>query len=279
MTILLIATAASAALCAILLATVLIVRARIARLDARAREQRTEVSRILRSLLVGDGAAPEPRRSSTLHAVASVVARVHGEDRQALQEWLAQHGAIELARSGMRARRPLERARSIRLYVRTASEPDPAVMARMLDDDDPRVRAVAALEWGSTGASDAVRPLLAAACRDEHRLPPLVASIAIMRCRLLDVDALDAAWVTGDPDGLRVALSTGSAAGLAAVATHAESALEHDDALVRIAAADALRRVGTRRALEPLRRRAEVESNPIAQRHLEEAFTALGGAE
>lgn len=276
MTILLIATAAAAGLCATLLVTVLIVRARIARLEARSREQRTEVSAILRTLLVGDGDAPAPRRPSTLHAVAAVVTRVHGEDRESLQRWLDRHGASELALEGMRDRRPLERARSIRLYVRASAEPSPTVMTRMLDDPDSRVRAVAALEWGSTGAAEVVPPLLAAACRDDHRLPPLVASIAIMRCRLLDVDALHAAWESRDPDGLRVALSTGSAAGIAGVAAHAEAALEHDDALVRIAAADALRRVGTRRAVEPLMMRAAVEQNPIAQRHLREALSALG---
>ena len=274
---LLIATAAAAGLCLTLLVVVLVVRARIARLDARSRGQRTEVSGILRALLVEEGDAPAPRRESTLHAVASVVARVHGEDREALQRWLVRHDADELARRSMRARQPLERARGIRLYVRTTSEPSPLLMGRMLDDPDPRVRAVAALEWGSTGSSDAIAPVLAAACRDDHRLPPLVASIAIMRCRLLDVDELHAAWSTRDPDGLRVALSTGSAAGLPGVAPHAIAALEHDDALVRIAAADALRRVGTRRALEPLRARAEREGNAIALRHLDETILALGG--
>jgi len=226
MTALLVATAAAAGLCLTLLVVVLVVRARIARLDARTRGQRTEVSSILRTLLVEEGDAPAPQRPSTLHAVASVVARVHGEDRQALQAWLERHGASALARQGMRDRRALERARSIRLYVRTTAEPSPVVMSRMLDDPDPRVRAVAALEWGSTGSSDAIAPVLAAACRTERRLPPLVASIAIMRCRLLDVDALHAAWSTRDPDGLRVALSTGSAAGLPGVSPHAIAALE-----------------------------------------------------
>lgn len=274
---LLIATAAAAALCLTLLLTVLVVRARIARLDQRMRDRRSEVSAVLRTLLVEEGTAPPPRSRATLHAVAAVVSRVHGEDRDALQTWLVSNGAGEIARAGMRDRRPLERARSIRLYVRTTPEPSPNVMARMLDDSDSRVRGVAALEWGSTGRTEAIAPVLAAACRDEHRLPPLVASIAIMRCRLLDVESLHAAWSTGDPDGLRVALSTGSAAGLAGVQPHAIVALEHDDPLVRIAAADALRRVGTRRALDPLRERLGAESNPIAQRHVTEAIASLGG--
>lgn len=277
MTALLVATAAAAALCFLLLVVVLVVRARIARLDQRSRGQRTEVSTILRALLVEEGEAPAPHATSTLHAIASVVARVHGEDREALQNWLAAHGASAIARAGMRDRRALERARSIRLYVRTTSEPSPVLMTRMLDDPDARVRGVAALEWGSTGRTEAIAPVLAAACRDEHRLPPLVASIAIMRCRLLDVDSLHAAWSTRDPDGLRVALSTGSAAGLPGVQPHAVAALEHDDPLVRIAAADALRRVGTRRSLEPLRARLQFESNPIARRHLDEAIAGLGG--
>lgn len=278
MTALLVATAAAAALCFLLLVAVIVVRVRIARRDERSRSQRTEVSTILRALLVGDGEAPAPRSTSSLPAVASVVTRLHGEDREALQSWLQTHGASAIARAGLRDRRALERARSIRLYVRTTPEPSPVLMTRMLDDPDARVRSVAALEWGSTGLTEAIAPVLAAACRAEHRLPPLVASIAIMRCRLLDVDSLSAAWSTQDPDGLRVALSTGSAAGLAGVQSHAVDALEHKDALVRIAAADALRRVGTRRSLEPLRARLQFEPNTIARRHLDEAIAGLGGA-
>ncbi|GAA1693418.1 hypothetical protein GCM10009792_11800 [Microcella alkalica] len=277
MTALLVATAAAALLCLALLATVLIVRARIARLDERTRGRRTEVSSIIRALLVEEGAAPPPRSTSTLHAVASVVTRVHGEDREALQSWLGTNGATAIAEQGMRDRRAIERARAIRLYVRTTIEPSAILMMGMLDDPDPRVRGVAALEWGSTGRTEAIAPVLAAACREEHRLPPLVASIAIMRCRLLDVESLHAAWSTRDPDGLRVALSTGSAAGLAGVQPYAIAALDDDDPLVRIAAADALRRVGTRRALKPLNDRLAREANPIARRHLDEALTTLGG--
>lgn len=277
MTALLVATAAAALLCLALLAAVLIVRARIARLDRRTRGRRSEVSTIIRTLLVEEGAAPPPRATSTLHAVASVVTRVHGEDREALQSWLDANGATAIAKQGMRDRRAIERARAIRLYVRTTTEPSRILMVRMLDDPDARVRGVAALEWGSTGRTEAIAPVLAAACRAERRLPPLVASIAIMRCRLLDVESLHAAWSTRDPDGLRVALSTGSAAGLAGVQPHAIAALDDDDPLVRIAAADALRRVGTRRSLDPLRERLPLEPNPIARRHLDEAISALGG--
>ena len=277
MTALLVATAAAALLCLALLATVLVVRARIARLDQRTRGRRSEVSTILRTLLVEEGTAPPPRSTSTLHAVASVVTRVHGEDRDALQSWLDANGATAIAKQGMRDRRAIERARAIRLYVRTTTEPSRVLMVRMLDDPDARVRGVAALEWGSTGRTEAIAPVLAAACRAEHRLPPLVASIAIMRCRLLDVESLHAAWSTRDPDGLRVALSTGSAAGLPGVQPHAIAALANDDPLVRIAAADALRRVGTRRSLEPLRERLPLETNPIARRHLDEAIATLGG--
>ena len=277
MTALLVATAAAALLCLALLATVLVVRARIARLDQRTRGRRSEVSTILRTLLVEEGAAPPPRSTSTLHAVAAVVTRVHGEDRDALQSWLDANGATAIAKRGMRDRRAIERARAIRLYVRTTTEPSRVLMVRMLDDSDARVRGVAALEWGSTGRTEAIAPVLAAACRAERRLPPLVASIAIMRCRLLDVESLHAAWSTRDPDGLRVALSTGSAAGLAGVQPHAIAALDDDDPLVRIAAADALRRVGTRRSLEPLRERLPLEANPIARRHLDEAISTLGG--
>ena len=277
MTALLVATAAAALLCLALLATVLVVRARIARLDQRTRGRRSEVSTILRTLLVEEGAAPPPRSTSTLHAVAAVVTRVHGEDRDALQSWLDANGATAIAKRGMRDRRAIERARAIRLYVRTTTEPSRVLMVRMLDDSDARVRGVAALEWGSTGRTEAIAPVLAAACRAERRLPPLVASIAIMRCRLLDVESLHAAWSTRDPDGLRVALSTGSAAGLAGVQPHAIVALDDDDPLVRIAAADALRRVGTRRSLEPLRERLPLEANPIARRHLDEAISTLGG--
>lgn len=277
MTALLVATAAAALLCLALLATVLVVRARIARLDQRIRGRRTEVSAIIRTLIVDEGTAPAPRHPSTLHAVASVTARVQGEDREAIQRWLDVNGAARIAHLGMRSPRALVRARALRLYVRSTPDPSDRVLRRMLDDPDPRVRGIAALEWGSTGRTDAIAPILASVCRPAHRVPPLVASIAIMRCRLLDVESLHAAWSTRDPDGLRVALSTGSAAGLAGVQPHAIAALDDDDPLVRIAAADALRRVGTRRSLEPLRERLPLEANPIARRHLDEAITTLGG--
>lgn len=265
--------------CLLLLATVIVVLVRLARLDRRAARQRTEVSAVLRSLLVGDAAsAPAPRRPSTLHAVAAVASRVSGEDRDAIQTWLRDHGALPLALAGMRSRRPLTRARALRLYVRAVDRPSSIIMQRMLEDRDSRVRGICALEWGSTGREEAVAPMLAAVCRRENRLPPLVASIAIMRCRLLDISSLDAAWSTGDPDGLRVALATGSAAGLPGVQPHALAALDDDDVLVRIAAADALRRVGTRPSLHALGDRARVEENPVARRHLISAIGALGGA-
>lgn len=278
MTGLVVAVWASFGVCLLLLAVVIGVMLRLARLDRRAARRRTEVSAVLRSLLVGDVAsAPAPRRLSTLHAVAAVASRVSGEDREAIQTWLREHGAITRALAGMRSRRPLARARSLRLYVRSIDRPSAVIMQRMLEDRDRRVRGVCALEWGSTGRSEAIAPMLAAVCRSENRLPPLVASIAIMRCRLLDIGSLHAAWSTGDPDGLRVALATGSAAGLAGVQAHALAALDDDDVLVRIAAADALRRVGTRPSLQALGDRARIEQNPVARRHLISAIGALGG--
>ena len=279
MTGLLVAALASVGVCFLLLLTILVVITRLAHVDRRTIARRAEVSSILRCLLVGDAStAPAPRRESSLQAVASVAARVSGEDRGTIQTWLREHAAIPIALAGMQARRPLDRARALRLYVRAVETPSAVAMRRMLADPDSRVRGICALEWGATGSAEAIGPVLAAVCRSENRLPPLVASIAIMRCRLLEVSALHAAWSSGDADGLRVALATGSAAGLAGVQPHALAALEHDDVLVRIAAADALRRVGTRPSLEPLRLRAGVEQNPVARRHLLSAISALGGA-
>lgn len=275
MTALVIAGWAAMGLCALLVVIVLVVRARIAADDRRARGRRTEVSAILRTLLVNGEGAPAPRSTVTLHAIASVASRVRGEDREAIQRWLRDNGAPVVARRGMRGRRPIDRARAVRLYVRSTVEPSMRVLIRMLDDADLRVRSITALEWGSTGRDDAIEPVMAAACRDERRLPPLVASIAIMRCRLLDAESLHAAWSTRDPDGLRVALSTGSAAGIAAVQPYALQSLDHDDVLVRIAAVDALRRIGTRRAVEPLQRRAAIEGNAIVRHHVAEALTVL----
>jgi len=278
MTGLILAAWASVGVCILLLLTVFIVMGRLARVDRLTITRHAEVSTIVRSLVVGDAAtAPAPRRASTLHAVASVAVRLSGEDLVAIQTWLRQHDAVPIALKGMQARRPLDRARSTRLYVRAVKRPSAVIMGRMLADPDRRVRSICALEWGTTGSAEAIGPVLAAVCRSEKRLPPLVASIAIMRCRLLDVSALHAAWSSGDADGLRVALATGSAAGLAGVQPHALAALQHDDALVRISAADALRRVGTRPSLEPLRRHARLENNPVARRHLLSAIGALGG--
>lgn len=275
MTALVVAGWAAMGLCALLIVIVLVVRARIASGDRRARGRRTEVSAILRTLLVDGEGAPAPRSTVTLHAIASVASRVRGEDREAIQRWLRDNGASVVARRGMRGRRPIDRARAVRLYVRSTVEPSMSVLIRMLDDADLRVRSITALEWGSTGRDDAIEPVMAAACRDERRLPPLVASIAIMRCRLLDAESLHAAWSTRDPDGLRVALSTGSAAGIAAVQPYALQSLDHDDVLVRIAAVDALRRIGTRRAVEPLQRLAAIERNAIVRHHVAEALTVL----
>ncbi len=278
MTGLVVAAWSSLGVCLLLLAALALVLARLAWLDRRAARRRTEVSIVLRSLLVGDAAtAPAPRRPSTLHAIASVSVRVSGEDRDAIQTWLRLHGAVDRALRGMRSHQPLTRARALRLYVRSVDRPSAVLMQRMLADRDPRVRSVCALEWGTTGRAEAIDPVLSAVCRNEDRLPPLVASIAIMRCRLLDIASLHAAWSTGDPDGLRVALATGSAAGLAGVQAHALAALDDDDVLVRIAAADALRRVGTRPSLRALGDRARIEQNPVARRHLISAIGALGG--
>lgn len=275
MTALVIAGWAAMGLCGLMVVIVIVVRARIAADDRRTRRRRTEVSTILRTLLVDGDGTPAPQSTVTMHAIASVASRVRGEDREAIQHWLRGHGAPVVARRGMRSRRPIERAHAVRLYVRSTVEPSTDVLIRMLDDADLRVRSITALEWGSTGRDDAIEPVMAAACRTERRLPPLVASIAIMRCRLLDAGSLHAAWSSHDPDGLRVALSTGSAAGIAAVQPYALQALGHDDVLVRIAAVDALRRIGTRRAVEPLQRLAANESNAIVRHHVAEALTVL----
>jgi HEAT repeat protein len=191
----------------------------------------------------------------------TVLGKIAGPSRDALVRLLVERGGARLARRRARSRLPHRRASGAHLLGLLGRPEDGPLLARLLADRDPRVRAVATRALGRSGWCGAARHLLAALEDPVRPLPPRPVAAALLNLGDAAVPALLAAV---DDAGLRVATAVEVLGGLRVSAAVGPllAALQTGVPEIRLRAARALGRIGASSAVGALRAVCGEQGNP-----------------
>jgi HEAT repeat protein len=272
-----VAAAAACAVTAVLIASVLGLRARSRR--ARAAGAESEVRPLLfEALDRGEFdptvlAALTPVQRRALQAQArSLLPKLRGQDRETLGRLLDLDGSVDAARRQSRSKRARTRAEAGEFLGESGSPAAVRDLVALLADPDPRVRWSAARALGRLGHPGAISPLLGA-LEGPRALPVDVVADAVFQIRDCPMSVLRQGLRSRSAPTRAVAVELlGRFQGLSALddvvaVLHGDPSVE-----VRARAARALGRMGSPRAVDALL--ASLEEGPVAMRV--QAVWALG---
>jgi HEAT repeat protein len=188
-------------------------------------------------------------------AIIALVPKLRGGDRELLVDILRRRGTIDDARRGTRSIRPIRRLRSVELLGSLGLAENLPDLAPRLKDRNSDVRRAAVRAMGRTASADAVPALLEVLDSDTRLVADHSLTLALVRVGPAAVPALTEALTTGGPRARSAAASVlGWLADSQAVAALTIAA-DSEDSQVAMAAIEALGRMDSPAAAQPLRDR------------------------
>lgn len=226
----------------------------------RSRQQRRWLVRDqrLRPLMfeiIDGGEVTVTDRWDRLHLIDSAVQFAHnvrGADRVAIASWLLSAGALPEALRLMRSKIAMRRARGIELFLPIAegrTEP----LQGMLTDKNRVVRSLACEALGRAAAVESIPALLAVTGPGQNQLPPALTMMAITRMKPQSAHSVLAPSEKLGLEARTLAIDLTGILNLTDARAALEASLSDPDVAIRIAALDALARLGlpsTARAIE-----------------------------
>jgi len=204
--------------------------------------------------------------------VAELLGKLRGDAHATLREMAERQGTVERARRRVDRLGAVGRARAAEV-LGGLEDPDVTdTLVRLLHDRDPEVRQVAARALGRSGDPRGAAPMLS--CIQDGSVPARVVSQALLRLGAGAQPALVASLDMPDELSRAVAVEILGLSGAAGAARNVERCLREDPSReVRIRAARALGKVGTRSSLDALLDATEA-GQPVGLRAV--AARALG---
>lgn len=203
----------------------------------------------------------------------SLLLKVRGETKASVVGLLERRGSLAQALARTRSRSVVQRAHGAEVLGAAGRQSALPDLVRMLSDDEPEVRQVAARALGRIRAPGAAEPLLATLSA-QRAVPPRIVATAILRIGVGAHPALDAALRHGDALQRSVAAEIAGLSGAFTAVPTLEGLLAGDpEPEVRIRSARALGRIGAGHVVDELLQVVE-EDQPVALRIV--ATRALG---
>ncbi|GEM_PF-1143315 len=181
-----------------------------------------------------------------------LLGKLRGEAHAALVEILVRRGVADRAVRDLRHRRPVRRAAAAEVLGHVGRRETAPAIAALLTDADSDVRAVAARALGRIGDPVSAVPLLRS-LSGRRSVPPQPVAQALMRLGSAAQPALETALYQADELVRATAIEVLGLVGAISATGLVEYTLRADPSVeVRVRAAGALGRLGTRSALAPL---------------------------
>jgi HEAT repeats len=270
---------------------VTVVVARVARFAVRsAREARLTPHR-LALLAIAAGGDEDGAAAGRLRAVpgrdwpvvrglaVALLGKVRGQPAEELALLLDERGEFKRARSAVRSRRAIVRARAAWLLGLSRQPQDAVFLLPLLTDASADVRLAAARSLGSLGDPAAAGPVLAAVrpVRGQPGIPADVAAEVLLSFGTGAVPALRAGLAASDPTVRAVAATVAAEEALSAVAPQLRSLLADDPVLeVRVPVARALGVAGGAEDVPGLASQTSATQPPVMRRAAAQALGELG---
>jgi HEAT repeat protein len=217
--------------------------------------------------------APSGRHAGkALDAIAAgLLPKLRGADRSGVVDLLTSRGIVRRALKASRSNRAVVRARAAEELGNLGLNRTRPVVAKLLTDRHPEVRAAAARALGKIGDAQAVPALLNAL--DRGLITANVASMALMRLGLAAIEPLQSGLQFCEAPARVVSCELlGLQSAIGAVPALAEIATGTEPSRVRLAAVRALGRIGSPLGLPPLLTCLHADEAPIRA----EAARSLG---
>jgi hypothetical protein len=250
----------------------------------RRREQRDAVRQaalvpLVYALLDGEEADADLADAPAVldEVVLHLLPQLRGSDRKVLQDVLVARGVVERAAADLTARAAWRRGRAAMLLGYTASTAHTAGLITLLADRSSQVRCAAARALGKAG-DVAAAPHLLAALTAERRLPSGIVGMALLDLGTAALPALREALTSGTAPARALAASLlglhGDLQGTPTLTlTLADGGQPVD---VRRAAAEALGRISSPRATDPLCHALAFSAEPVLRHAAAEALGRIG---
>lgn len=182
-------------------------------------------------------------RLQLISSVAQFAHNVRGADRATIAKWLLSAGALPEALRLMKSRSATSRARGIELFL-PISEGRTAALQVMLKDENRVVRSLACGALGRAASIDAIPALLAATGSGRNQLPAALTMMAITRMKPGSARSVLVPAESLDLEARVLAINVTGVLNLTDARATLEASLSDSEVAIRIAALDALARLG-----------------------------------
>jgi HEAT repeat protein len=223
--------------------------------------------------------APRSSWPAIRDAVVELLAKVRGDTSTVLVDLLEQRGEFERARTALRSRSAVYRARGAYLLGLARRREDAELLIPLLTDRNGDVRLATARALGAIGEPEAAGPLFAALCLVGGRpgVPTTLAAQALLDLGTGAYPAVVEALGSEDATVRAVATLVAAEGALTAAAPRLRELLAGDPGLeVRICAAQALGAVGEPGDVFELARRTAPDQPTTLRRAAVQALGELG---
>jgi HEAT repeat protein len=267
---------------ALLMVTAVVIRAARQRLEARRTVADARAAQLIIKALDGETEAVDAvlgrsglgRRLDA--AIVALVPKLRGADREVLVDVLHRRGTIEAAGRGTRSTRAIRRLRSVELLGALGLAETLPDLTPRLADRNPDVRRAAVRGVGRTASAEAVPALLDILERPDRRVAEHGVTLALVRLGPAAVPALTSALTDGGPRARSAAAQVLGWLGDSHAVPALSAVLDGDSHEHAIHAIEALGRMDSPAAAEPLRARLRAHEPPHVRTAAARALGRLG---